>query len=139
MSSVDSAITRLKALALASTDLTIKYAPSYPVSDATVFPLVITHLSSGEADAIADWGELRPIISVDFFFSLIDLKQAYTEADACAIEYARRIAGDPTLNSSVDTVIFPISWEVAPTEYNGIPALMLSFSIPVKTMENKIT
>ena len=139
MSSVDNAISRLQALALASTDLTIKHAPAKPISDAAVFPLAIAHLSGGEADAIADWGELRSTISVDFFFSLISLKQAYTEADAVAIEYARRIAGDPTLNATVDTIIFPISWEVIPAEYNGLPALMLSFNIPVKTKENKIT
>lgn len=139
MSTVDNAIARLQAIALSSSDLTIRSAPSKPVSDATMFPLAIAHLGNGEGDAVADWAELRSTINVDFFFSLIDLKQAYTQVDACAIEYARRIVGDPSLNSTVDTVIFPITWEVAATNFNNVPALMLSFSIPVKTTENKIT
>ena len=140
MSSIDTAITRLQALALSSTDLTIRAAPSYPVSDAGVLPIAIAHLVSGEAQAIsADLFEVFPTVNVDFHFSRISFKQAYTEIDACAVEYLRRLAGDPTLNGAVDTIVFPVTFTVVPTQWDSIETQMLTFSIRIKTLENPIT
>ena len=139
MSSIDNAISRLQAIALSSTDLTIKNAPDKPVSSATALPLVIAHLSSGEGDAIADWVEERVNISVDFHFSATSLKQAYTLIDACAPEFMQRLAGDPNLNNTVDTIIFPVTFEVIPTQWDSVQTQMLSFTVPVKLKETKVT
>ena len=139
MSAIDNAIARIQDIALASTDLSIKNAPDYPVSSATALPLVVTHLSSGEGDPIADWFEGRFNVSVDFHFSRTSLKQAYTQIDACAPEFMRRLAADPTLNSTVQTIIFPISFEVVPTQWDSVATQMLSFTIPIKTKETKIS
>ena len=138
MSSIDNAIARLQALALASTDVTIKAAPAKPVEDAGVLPIAIAHVVSGEGDAIADWVETRAVINVDFHFSRISLKQAYTEIDACAAEYLRRLAGDPNLNSTVDAIVFPVTFSVTPTQWDSVATQMLSFSVTVKTKESKL-
>ena len=140
MSSIDDAIERLQDLALASTDLTIRAAPDYPVSDAGVLPIAIAHLTSGNGSPMeASTLLLFPTISVDFHFSRLSLKQAYTEIDACAAEYMRRLAGDPILDASVDTIVFPVTFTIQATQWDSIATQMLSFSVPVKVLETPIT
>lgn len=139
MSSVDNAVSRLQAIALSSTDLTIKAAPDKPISSAGALPLSIAHLASGEGDAIADWVEARVVVNVDIHFSRSSMKQAYTLIDAFAIEYLRRLAGDPSLNSTIDTIIFPVTFTVTPTTWDSIETQMLRFSVPIKSKEAKIT
>lgn len=139
MSAIDNAISRLQDIALASSDLTIKAAPDKPVASATALPLAIAHLTGGEADTIADWSEIRANISVDFHFSRTSMKQAYTLIDACAAEFLRRLAGDPSLNSTVNNIIFPVTFEVVPTQWDSIETQMLSFTIPVKIITTKVT
>ena len=101
--------------------------------------MAIAHLSSGEADTISDWAQGRYNINVDFHFSRTSLKQAYTQIDACAEEFIRRLAGDPSLNNTIDTIIFPITFVVTPTQWDSIETQMLSFTIPIKAMKGKIT
>lgn len=139
MSAIDNAIERLQDLALASTDLTIRAAPDYPVSDAGVLPISIAWLASGEGNCIATALEFFPTVNVDFHFSILSLKDAYTKVNACAAEFARRLAGDPTLDGSVDTIRFPVSFSVVPTQWDQVSTLMLRFSIPLKTLETPIT
>ena len=140
MSAVDLAIERLQDLALASTDVTIKAAPDYPVSDAGVLPISIAYLSSGEADCMeSSTVRFFPSVNVDFHFSSISLKNAYTQINACAAEFARRLGGDPTLDGSVDTITFPVSFIVGPAQWDSITTMLLRFTIPLKTLESPIT
>lgn len=142
MSVIDSAISRLTTLALAcsSSDVTIRHAPDKPIEDATVLPLVITHILSGEATANnATTCQLEPVIAVDFHFSRIWLKQAYTEIDAVVPAFSVRLAGDPTLNGTIDTIQFPVSFEVSPAEWDRVITQMLRFIIPIKTLETPVS
>ena len=134
---IDNAISRLQALALQCTSATIKAAPNYPIEDASVLPLAIAHLSTGEVNADnSNTARIKPTINVDFHFSRISLKNAYTQIDAIAQEFSARLCGDPTLNGTVSTIIFPISFSVSPTQWDKIITQMLTFTIPVKVLTN---
>jgi hypothetical protein len=139
MSSIDNAIARLQDIALSSTDLTIRHAPDYPSVDATAFPMAIAHLSSGEGTAVAEWMELFSDISVDVYFPAVDLRKTYADIDAYAAEFMRRLSGDPALAANVDTIVFPVTFNVQAAEYNNVSTLMLTFNIRVKTMETQLT
>jgi hypothetical protein len=142
MSVVDSAISRLAALALAcsSSDVTIKFAPEKPVDDATTLPLVISHIISGQGVASNSTTlQFEPVIAVDFHFSRISLRQAYTEINAVVPAYMNRLAGDPTLSGSVDTIQFPVTYEVTPADWDKVTTQMLRFSVSVKTLETPVS
>ena len=134
MSSVDTAITRLGLLAIASTSYTVKNAPSTPPSDGAQLPIAISHLSSGEMTANSQgWGTFIVNIDVDFYINMMDLREAYTAVDALAIEFSERLIADPTLDTAVSTITFPVSFDVTPSEYGSVPVLLLKFTVPVKT------
>jgi len=143
MSVIDNAIARLQELALVSgtTDgVVIKYAPNYPVDDASVLPLSIAHIINGQtSNDNATTVRLQPTIAVDFHFSRLHLKQTYTEIDAVAVNFSKLLGGDPTLNGTVDTVNFPVSFSVTPAQWDTVTTQMLRFEVPVKTLETPAT
>jgi len=142
VSVIDTAIVRLALLALAcsSSDVTIKFAPVKPVDDATTLPLVISHIISGQGNANNSTTlQFEPVVAVDFHFSRISLRQAYTEIDAVVPAYMARLAGDPTLGGAVDTIQFPVTYEVTPADWDKVTTQMLRFSIPLKTLETPVS
>lgn len=140
MSAVDTAIARLQSIALASSDLTIRHAPSYPIEDPGVFPVSIAHIVEGTAElSNATMVKLLPTVAVDFHFNRADIKKAYTDIDACVAEFSRRLGGDPTLDGSVDTIVSPVSYGVSPQQWGGVNTLMLRFTVPIKTLEAPLT
>ena len=137
---IDAGIQRLQAIALACEDVKIKHAPDYPTDDAAVLPFSIAHLVNGSFQADnASTCRFLPIVGVDFHFSRVSVGNAYKQADLIAIEYARRLAADPTLAGAVDTIVFPVSFQITPAEWDRVPTLMLRFSVPLKTLENPRT
>ena len=137
-----SAIQRLQTLALAcsSSDVTIRRAPDYPVEDASILPMSIAHMTSGTGNANnATTLQFMPVVNVDFHFNRAFLKEAYADIDEIALTFSQRLAGDPNLNGTVDTVVFPVSFEVGVVEYDAITTLMLRFSVPLKTLETPIS
>lgn len=142
MSVIDSAILRLQELAIAasSSDVTIKYAPDYPVDDATVLPLSIAHVISGQATAVSKTDlQLEPVVAVDFHHNRTSLKQAYKEIDAVILNFTKLLAGDPSLNDTIDTIQFPVTYEVVPAEWDRVVTQMCRFTIPFKTLETPAT
>lgn len=136
MSVVDDAIARIQDLALACTTVTIKAAPDLPVDDATVLPLVITHLMGGSGTIVGGVAQLALNICADFYFTRTSIKDAYSKIDSIVPEFLQRLAGDPTLNSKVTTVIYPVT--VSPpqaVDFNAVSTLMVRFTIPCKFME----
>lgn len=137
-----SAIQRLQALAMAcsSSDVTIRRTPDYPVEDAGVLPMSIAHLASGTGNANnATTLQFMPIVNVDFHFPRSFLKESYADIDEVALTFSQRLAGDPNLNGTVDTIIFPISFEVGVVDYDAVQTLMLRFSVLLKTLETPIS
>jgi len=139
MSVIDNAIARLQDIALSCTDTVVKSAPDYPIEDATSLPLVITHIISGTGTADnATTAHLDFTVNVDFHFSRVNIKDAYTRIDKIIPEYLQRLCGDPTLNGTIDTIVFPVSFAVSPAQWDTVTTQMVSFTVPIKTLENPI-
>ena len=60
------------------------------------------------------------------------MKVAYSQLDVIIPDFSKRLAGDPTLGGTVDTIVFPVSFEVGPAQLDAIVTQMASFSIPIK-------
>ena len=143
MSDIDDAISRLQAIALqcsipsaGPSSTALKAAPAYPIEDATALPMAIACLTSGTASPDnASTARILPTVRVDFHFSRVSLKNAYAQADAVAQEFSQRLCGDPTLNGTVSTIIFPVNFTVSPAQWDKITTQMLSFTIPLKLLK----
>jgi len=140
MSVLDDAIVKLQAHALALATITVRGAPSYPTEDATVLPLAIAHVANGTGQA-DESTTCRMLVNlkVDFHVSRQTMKGAYTQINLIIPEFLERLAGDPTLGATVETIVFPVSFEVSPVQWNTIPTQMVSFTVPVKYRESPIT
>lgn len=140
MSAIDTAIQRLQALALSSSDATVRAAPNYPVEDAGVFPIAIAHITEGTTELTnATMTKLMPTVAVDFHFNRADLKKTYTDIDALVVEYSKKLGGDPTLNGAVDTIVSPVSYNVSAQTWNTNETIMLRFLVPLKELLTPVT
>ena len=140
MSIIDDAIARLQYHALAITSETVRGAPSLPVEDAAVLPLSIAYISSGSG-SIDDSTTARLLltVNVDFHVSRISMKSAYSQLNNMIPEFLQRLAGDPTLNGKVDTIIFPVTFTVGPAMWDKVVTQMASFAVPLKFRETPTT
>jgi hypothetical protein len=143
MSAITSAIARVQDIAQACTTVVFKSAPDYPIESADPFPMSIAFVSSVSAYAAnSSTTILFPIITLELHFSRINLKDTYTKLNEIAIEFPRRIAGDPTLNGTVDTVICTdddrLEGTIAPFDWGNIKSQCLKFDIKFKTMQTPL-
>ena len=140
MSIIDDAVLKLQTHALALSTVTVRAAPSYPVEDAAVLPLAIAHIidGSGQADE-ASTARLLLTVGVDFHVNRTTMKGAYTALDLIIPEFLRRLAGDPTLGSTVDTIVFPVTFTVTPAQWDSVVTQAVFFRVPLKFREDPIT
>jgi hypothetical protein len=139
MSKIDDAIAYIQDIVLSSTDLQIKNAPDWPTDSAMIMPEVITHLSGGSASQDnATTTRILLNINTDVYLNATVIKLAYQSIDKFAFEFMRRLGGKPNLNGNVDAVVWPIEFAVSASEYNKVPAVLLSFTIPVKILTTPI-
>jgi hypothetical protein len=141
MSIIDDAIVKIQTHALAvaynsSGSKTIRSAPSLPVEDATVLPLAITYISEGsfQADDVTS-ARLLYTINTDIHVERSIMKSAYTQLDIIIPDFSKRLAGDPTLGGTVDTIVFPVTFTVGPAQWDRVVTQMVSFQIPIKILE----
>ena len=140
MSIIDDAVQRLQTIALAITSETVRGAPSYPVEDASVLPLAIAHIASGSGQADeATTARLLLTVNVDFHVSRVSMKSAYTQLNNIIPEFLRRLAGDPTLNGNVDSIVFPVTFNVSAAQWDRVVTQMASFAVPLKFRETPTT
>lgn len=131
MSIIDTTIARIQVLADAC--IGIKAAPAYPTEDAGVLPMSIAYIASGNVTQInATDTKLIVNINVDFHFNRDTMRLTYTAIDALIPDFIQRLGGDPTLASSVSTIIYPVSFTVQPADWNTIVTQCASFVIPIK-------
>lgn len=134
--SLSGAISRLQALVLACTSVSVKAAPDYPTEDNTLMPLAIAHIMSGDGQCDnATMVRLRLTVGVDVHFSAASIKQAYTQITALIPEFIKRVSADPTLNGNCDTVIFPMTYEVTRFDWAGVDTMALRFVVPIKLLD----
>lgn len=134
MSIVDTTIARIQAIALKVAQ--VKSAPNYPVEESSVLPMVITYMKSGDMAAQnATDVKFKAVIQADLHipYTVGGLKEIYTRLNLMVPDFLQRLGGDPTLNGSVSTIVYPVTFTQAPgPEYNKAPTLAVSFQIPVK-------
>lgn len=137
---IDNALARLQTIAKACTSVVIRLAPDHPISDASMLPLSIAHLveGSGQADTATDV-RLLVTANVDVHFSRQSMKDVYQKIDAFAVEYLRRLSGDPTLGGAVDTIIFPVTFSVSPAVWDSVETQMLSFVVQFKELTSPLS
>lgn len=147
MSAIDNAIARLMNIAASCTTVTFKSAPDYPVDNVEPFPCAIGYVTGGEFTLTnRTLHHNFPSIALECHFSRLNVKQAYQQINAIAIELPKRLAADPTLNSSVETILAtpdrPVTYEVRPFLWQPkadgqaqVVSIMLKFTIPVKTLQ----
>jgi len=137
---IDTAIQRIQTLALASSNH-MKLAPDKPIDNAGTLPMCIAHLGGGQFTAANSTTNIFiPTIFVDFHFNRSWLKQAFTQIDEIVPAFSNLLAGDPTLDGSRDTIVFPVTFEApTPVDFDGIQTLMVRFNVPVKSLETPVT
>jgi len=140
MSIITDAIVQLQTIALAIVDEEIRSAPTYPVDTAAALPIAIAYIAEGTGQADdASTARLLLTINVDFHVRRDSMKSAYTQLNNIIPEFLKRLAGDPTLSGTVDTINFPVSFTVAPAQWDAVVTQMASFSVPVKFIETPTT
>lgn len=139
MSVIDNAIARIQDIALQCTG--IHNAPDYPVEDATALPLVITHIVEGDGYAMnADVVQMDLVVNADFHFARVNIKDCYKKIDTLIPEFLQRLGGaEATLNSTIDTIQYPITFTVAPAQWDAVITQMVSFVIPFKVLTTPTT
>jgi len=131
MSIVDTTVQRIQKIALACEG--IKAAPDYPTDDAGVLPLAISHITAGNVTQVnATDTKFMATITTDIHFDRGVLRLTYQKIDALIPDFIQRLGGDPTLNSSVSTIQYPINFTVGPAQWDSIVTQMVSFQINVK-------
>jgi len=133
MSDIDDVITRLQTLALLSADVTVKSAPQTPPESAAVLPLSVAWIAGGDVTAVA-YGDVKMILNirVDIHVSRTNNKSAFTQINGIIPDFMKRLAGDPSLNDEASTIVFPVTCEVSPAEWNNVQTLMAAFTVPCK-------
>jgi hypothetical protein len=104
-----------------------------------MLPLSLAYFAQGEARADTyDQTRLLLTVNVDIHFARHDLKVAYTKINDLVIDYMRRLAGDPTLNDTIDTIEFPVTFQVIATSWNNIETVMVQFAVRFKELTTPI-
>jgi len=71
--------------------------------------------------------------------SRASMNSAYTQLNNIIPDFLKRLGGDPTLNASVDTIVYPVAFTVGPAQWDRVVTQMVSFKVPVKFMESPTT
>jgi len=143
-SEVANAVARVQDIVQTFTTVTFKSYPDFPVENADPFPMSIAYMSGGTFIASnASTTHLFPIIRVEFHFSRVNLKKVYQDIYNVAIEFSRRLAGDPTLNGTVTTIVStddqPLQFTARPFDWGTVVSEALIFEIPIKLLKAPIT
>lgn len=140
---VANAVARVQDIVDAITSVTFKSFPDFPVEHADAFPMSIAYMSGGKFIATNyTTTHLFPVIRAEFHFSRVNLKKAYQDIYNVAVEFSTRLAGDPTLNGTVNTIVStddqPLEWVCRPFEWGAVKSEAMIFEIPIKLLETPI-
>jgi hypothetical protein len=141
---IDNAAARVQDIVLQMSSITIKSAPDYPIEAADACPFVASFAGSGEFYAgNATMLKNFPVLNVEFHLSRVNIKQMQQQINAIVYEFPRRIAGDPTLNGTVETVVMTdesrITYTVTPFEWAGVTTQRVLFQLPIKLKLSDMT
>lgn len=140
---IDNAISRLQDIVSSCTDVVIKSAPDYPIENADPFPMSVAYIQGGSFTLTnATIHHNFPIIRLEIHFSRVNIKQVYQQINGIVLELPRRLAKDPTLNGTVETVLAtrdtPIVYSSRPFDWGRVQSELLQFDIPVKLLKSPL-
>lgn len=141
---VTNAVVQVQAIVAALTSVTFKSRPTYPIENADPFPMSIVYMSGGNLIASnKSTAHIFPTIRAEFHFSRANLQDVYPTIYNVAIEFARRLAGNPTLTGTVDTIVATndaqLPFEARPFDWGKVVSEALIFEIPLKLLKAPIT
>lgn len=135
-------VLRLQDIALECTTVSIKSAPDWPIENVDPLPMAISRIEGVSSYVMNRMIVMLTTIIVEFHFSRVNLKLSYQQSDAIAIEFTRRLAGDPTLGGAVDTIEMnrerPLTAQAGITEWANTATRTVAFAVIVKTLESPI-
>ena len=140
---IDLVVTAIQDLVSNCTTISIKSAPDYPIENADPFPMSIVYVSGVSAYATnSTTTTILPTITLEIHLSRVNLKNTYIKLNALAVEIPKRLAGDPTLNGMVDTIVMtqgePLVGVVSPFDWGSVKSEMLRFTIRFKALDTPI-
>jgi len=140
---IANAVARVQDIVQSMTTVTFKSYPDFPIENADPFPMSIAYMSSGTFVASnASTTHIFPVIRAEFHFSRVNLKRVYQDIYNVAIEFSRRMAGDPTLNATVITIVATndqqLQFVARPFNWGTVTSEALIFEIPIKLMKAPI-
>ena len=147
MSDIDLAIEVIQSLACSMETVDVKSAPDYPIENVDPLPMVVSYLGSGEfMFTNATVHHNFPVIVTEFHLSRVNLREAYKQAQSIAIEFPQLLAGNPTLDGTVQTIVATSDnrfvYTIRPFVWRENPALithMVRFDIPIKLLKAPVT
>lgn len=115
----------------------VKEVPTSPPESANEFPFVVTYPARGKFFNPSGWSKGLHTIFVEIHCARVILPAAVTQALAYVEAYPNLIMNDPTLNSTVDTIILSeeddgIPYTFGRLEWGGVQTIGVRFEVTVK-------
>jgi hypothetical protein len=138
---VRDAIVKVQAIARALTGM--REAPDDPRANMVAFPFAISYAGNGGFAAQAGVGKGMHHIVTDMHCAReADMAQAVQMEHAFLDDFANALLADPTLGGVVSTIVATddnqVRYSFGPTNYCGVPTIVLRWDILVK-IQNAIT
>lgn len=133
------AIAQVRVYALAMTG--IRATPAAPADSIPVTPACMVYAGADSWEPLpGNWKKGLCTIRCEIMVPHKDLARDYATLSPYGELFANKILANPTLNGTVNTVVFPTTSEgiIGLGEYGGLPMLGWRISIPVK-LESAIT
>jgi hypothetical protein len=139
ITTLDAAIAQVRVYALALTGM--RATPATPTDSVPVTPACIVYSGAESWEPLpGNWKKGLCAIICEIMVPHKDLARDYATLSPYSELFQNKILANPTLNGTVNTVVFPTTTPgiEALGEYSGLPMLGWRISIPVK-LETAIT
>lgn len=130
---LSAAVARVQAIAKQCTGM--KSTPAQPTETVEVLPITISWPEDGTLtpnDATFTTG--LHTIRCEMHVNRAMLRLAVQTLTGWAEQFPKLLAGDPTLDGAVDTIVFPVTYTVQSIQWDDTPTLALVWRVPVKIL-----
>lgn len=127
------AVARVQAIARQCTG--VSTAPAQPPENVEILPVSIAWPESGELTGNdATYSRGQHVIRCEMHMPRDILQTAVSRLTTWAEQFPKLLAGDPTLDGAVTTIVFPVTYSVQSIQWGNTPTLALVWAIPVKIL-----
>jgi len=130
--SLTTAVSRVLAIGRQCTGVKIA---SSPPDSLDVLPAVVAWPQSGSLSGMdATFSRGIHNIRCEMHVARDVLPTAIATLTGWAEQFPHLLAGDPTLDGAISTVVFPVTYDLLFVEWGGTPTLALAWTVPVKIL-----